>query len=137
MVPEVKLRWCSERSHAICTPLQGKNEYEFQRPVQMFCRALLVLALSGTVYAQSYPSKPVRMILTYSGGIEAITRLVAARLTESLGQPVLVEGQADAGGSIVASTVAKAAPDGHTILSTTGSTQVQRGFLIGTAYDWR
>ncbi len=69
------------------------------------------------------------MILTYSGGIEAIARLMAVRMSESLGQAVLVEGQAGAGGSIGATTVAKAAPDGHTILSTTGSTQVQRGFL--------
>ena len=74
--------------------------------------------------------------LTYSGGIEAIARLMAQRLSESLGQPVLVEGQAGAGGSIGATTVAKAAPDGHTILSTTGSTQVQRGFLIrNVPYD--
>lgn len=98
--------------------------------------ALLLLALSGAANAQSYPTKPVRMILTYSGGIEAIARLMAARLTESLGQAVLVEGQAGAGGSIGATTVAKAAPDGHTILSTTGSTQVQRGFLIkNVPYD--
>ncbi|MFM9967382.1 MAG: Bug family tripartite tricarboxylate transporter substrate binding protein [Burkholderiales bacterium] len=98
--------------------------------------ALLGTALAATANAQSYPTKPVRMILTYSGGIEAIARLMAARLTESLGQTVLVEGQAGAGGSIGATTVAKAPPDGHTILSTTGSTQVQRGFLIkNVPYD--
>lgn len=98
--------------------------------------ALAALALPGGAAAQSYPAKPVRMILTYSGGIEAIARLMALRLSESLGQPVLVEGQAGAGGSIGATTVAKAAPDGYTILSTTGSTQVQRGFLIkNVPYD--
>lgn len=94
------------------------------------------LMLAGLANAQSYPTKPVRMILTYSGGIEAIARLMALRLSETLGQPVLVEGQAGAGGSIGAMTVAKAPADGHTILSTTGSTQVQRGFLIkNVPYD--
>ena len=74
--------------------------------------------------------------MLFRSGIEAIARLMAQRLSESLGQPVLVEGQAGAGGSIGATTVAKAAPDGHTILSTTGSTQVQRGFLIrNVPYD--
>ncbi|OGA04927.1 MAG: hypothetical protein A3H35_11650 [Betaproteobacteria bacterium RIFCSPLOWO2_02_FULL_62_17] len=98
--------------------------------------ALALLAIAPAALAQSYPSKPVRMILTYSGGIEAVARLIALRMTEALGQPVLVEGQAGAGGSIGATTVARAAPDGHTILSTTGSTQVQRGFLIkNVPYD--
>ena len=98
--------------------------------------ALAGLAWASAVSAQSYPVKPVRMILTYSGGIEAIARLMALRLGESLGQSFIVEGQAGAGGSIGATTVAKAAPDGYTILSTTGSTQVQRGFLIkNVPYD--
>ncbi len=95
-----------------------------------------LLAIAPAVQAQSYPAKPVRLILTYSGGIDAIARLIAVRMTEGLGQPVVVEGQAGAGGAIGASMVAKAAPDGYTILSSTGSTQIQRGFLIkNVPYD--
>ena len=52
------------------------------------CAALVAPA---TLMAQPYPAKPVRMILTYSGGIDAITRLMCQRLTESLGQLFLVE----------------------------------------------
>ena len=95
-----------------------------------------LIAIAPSVRAQAYPAKPIRLILTYSGGIDAIARLIALRMTESLGQPVIVEGQAGAGGSIGASMVARAAPDGYTILSSTGSTQVQRGFLVkNVPYD--
>ena len=97
------------------------------------CAALVAPA---TLMAQPYPAKPVRMILTYSGGIDAITRLMCQRLTESLGQPFLVENQAGAGGAIGATMVARAAPDGYMLLSTTGSTQVQRGFMVkNVPYD--
>src|SRR4051812_1749870 len=96
----------------------------------------LLLTLPALCFAQTYPAKPVRMILTYSGGIDAITRLICQRLTESLGQPFLVENQAGAGGAIGATTVAKAPPDGYTLLSTTGSTQIQRGFMVkNVPYD--
>jgi tripartite-type tricarboxylate transporter receptor subunit TctC len=98
--------------------------------------AATALLLPALAHAQAYPSKPVRMILTYSGGIDAITRLICQRLTETLGQPFLVENQAGAGGAIGATTVARAAPDGHTLLSTTGSTQIQRGFMVkNVPYD--
>ncbi len=91
---------------------------------------------SASAIAQAYPAKPIRMILTYSGGIDAVARLIAQRMTESMGKPVVVEGQAGAGGAIGATTVARAAPDGYTILSTTGSTQVQRGFMVrNVPYD--
>jgi tripartite-type tricarboxylate transporter receptor subunit TctC len=98
--------------------------------------AFALIAIAPAAQAQSYPTKPVRLILTYSGGIDAIARLIAVRMTDSLGQPVVVEGQAGAGGSIGATMVARAAPDGYTILSSTGSTQVQRGFLVkNVPYD--
>ena len=104
-----------------------------------FAVAVTLLGLPATgqpQQSQLYPTKPIRMILTYSGGIDAVARLMAQRMTESMGQSVLVENQAGAGGAIGATTVARAAPDGYTILSTTGSTQVQRGFMVrNVPYD--
>ncbi len=98
--------------------------------------AAVCLGFAAHGFAQAYPAKPIRMILTYSGGIDVVARLIGQRMTESLGQPVVVEGQAGAGGAIGATTVARAAPDGYTILSTTGSTQVQRGFMVrNVPYD--
>lgn len=68
--------------------------------------------------AQAYPIKPVRMVVPYApgGGIDAITRLVAQQMSESLGQSIIVENKAGGGGMIGAEFVAKATPDGYTVL---------------------
>ncbi len=73
---------------------------------------------SGAALAQAYPSKPIRMIVPYAagGGLDAITRLVAQQMSEGLGQSITVENRAGAGGMIGAEAVAKAAPDGYTVL---------------------
>jgi tripartite-type tricarboxylate transporter receptor subunit TctC len=78
----------------------------------------LAVMLPATAPAQTYPSKSIRMIVPFppGGTTDIIARLVAQRMTETMGQPVLVENRAGAGGSIGADVVAKAAPDGYTIL---------------------
>ena len=72
---------------------------------------------SFNAYAQTYPSKPVRIIVMYGPGstIDIIARLISPKMTESLGQPVIVENRLGAGGAIGMDMAAKAVPDGHTL----------------------
>jgi tripartite-type tricarboxylate transporter receptor subunit TctC len=79
--------------------------------------ALLSL-VAATAAAQQYPTKPIRMVVGFApgGGTDIVSRIIGAKMTESWGQPVLVDNRAGATGTIGADIVAKAAPDGYTLI---------------------
>ena len=86
--------------------------------------ALAALVVSFAAAAQSYPSKPVRIFVTIGPGAAAdvLTRMVGEKLAPRLGQPIVIENRAGAGGNIAADAVAKSARDGHTLLMASSST---------------
>ena len=94
-------------------------------PMRRF-RLLLLLCAIGSAHAalaqapDNYPSRPVRLITNFAAGgaIDAVARAVGARLAETMGQPFVVDNRPGAGGNIGADAVAKAKPDGYTLLVT-------------------
>jgi len=101
--------------------------------------AALALAAAGSAYAQgSYPTRPVSMVVGFApgGGTDTVARIVAKNLSESLGQQVLVENKAGAGGNIATEFVARAVPDGYTILlGSVGSLAVAPHVIANLPYD--
>jgi tripartite-type tricarboxylate transporter receptor subunit TctC len=99
--------------------------------------ASLALANPTLAHAQAYPTKPIRLIVTYpaGGGADLMARLVAPKMAESLGQPVVVENKGGASGQIGAAEVARAAPDGYTLLLDASSYAVNPSLYAKLPYD--
>lgn len=78
----------------------------------------LLCAAFGNAFGQAYPAKPIRMIIGFppGGGTDIVGRIVAQKLAESFGQQVIADNRGGASGQLAAELVAKAAPDGHTIM---------------------
>jgi tripartite-type tricarboxylate transporter receptor subunit TctC len=93
----------------------------------MIARLLLCLAaialLSTAAFPQTYPDRPIRVVVPQpaGGASDAFARIIGMHMTQSMGQPIVVDNRAGASGIIGSEAVAKAAPDGYTILVTFGS----------------
>jgi tripartite-type tricarboxylate transporter receptor subunit TctC len=99
--------------------------------------ALLCWAAITTTHAQTFPSRPLRIISPFAAGgsNDVVARLIGARLSDALGQPVIVENRAGAGGVVGTEFGARAAPDGHTLTMVTNATLAIVPALQKTSYD--
>jgi tripartite-type tricarboxylate transporter receptor subunit TctC len=100
--------------------------------------ALACFAVGSQAGAQPYPNKPIRIEVGFAAGAstDQLARVVAAKLSQNIGQPVIVENRAGAGGSIAADATAKAAPDGYTLLlGEPGAMAIAPSMIKGLSYD--
>jgi tripartite-type tricarboxylate transporter receptor subunit TctC len=94
-------------------------------------------ALTGPTAAQNYPNRPIRIVVPFAAGgaVDTVGRIVAAKMADHLGQPVIVENRTGAGGNIGADAVAKSAPDGYTLLLTTSGHAITPALYRTVPYD--
>lgn len=95
------------------------------------------LALPAALWAQTFPEKPITLIQGFGAGgnSDTIARILAPALARELGQPVVVEARPGAGGNLASAHVAKAAPDGHTLVLLTGGHAVSAAMYRKLAFD--
>ncbi len=111
-----------------------KHTFSLSRLFLGLAAAALMVPLAN---AQNFPSKPLRIVVPFgAGGVADLTaRTVAQKLSESLGQPVVVENKPGAGGVGAGDAVAKAEPDGHTLLLMSNGTAVSAGIFKTLPFD--
>ncbi len=93
--------------------------------MRTFCTIVLLALLSSTnAYAQAYPSRPIHLVVPFPAGgpTDVIARAIGQKLSDAVGQPVVIDNKPGAGGAIGSEAVARNAPDGYTILIGTNST---------------
>ena len=101
-----------------------------RRPALLMACALVLLGTAPAA-AQTYPTKPIRIVVPFvaGGAVDLLARIMGQKLTEALGQPVIIENRPGAGGNAAADLVAKSPPDGYTILQNTNGLGDQPGAL--------
>jgi tripartite-type tricarboxylate transporter receptor subunit TctC len=92
--------------------------YQLVRPLAGALVGVLLACFSFSAFTQAYPGRPIHIVAPYpaGGGYDFLSRLLGAEMSKSLGQPVVVENKAGANGNVGTAAVAKAAPDGYTLL---------------------
>jgi tripartite-type tricarboxylate transporter receptor subunit TctC len=103
----------------------------------VLCAALVQAAPSS--HAQTYPLRPITLVVPYpaGGGNDVIARLVAAKMSARLGQPIVIENRGGAGSTIGTRDVARSTPDGYTILIATSSLAINPSLYPDVGYDPR
>src|SRR2546425_475957 len=97
----------------------------------------LAMACAGSAFAQSYPSKPIRLVVPFpaGGSVDMVARLVGKKLSDSMGQPVVVDNRAGASGNIGMDFVAKSASDGYTLLMASAALTANAHLYAKMSFD--
>jgi tripartite-type tricarboxylate transporter receptor subunit TctC len=120
----------ANRDTLTCIKRHKTNQREAS--VSALARTLVAACLAAPLasFAQGFPTKPVHLVVPYEPGgtVDITARSVAPRMSEALGQPVIIENRGGATGQIGAQEVARSAPDGYTIMFTVGGSHLLSQF---------
>jgi putative tricarboxylic transport membrane protein len=108
------------------------------RTLRVACVLMLCLAAASPVLAETYPNRNITLVLPFAAGsgTDTTTRLISQHLSQALGVGIVIENKAGANGMIAATYVARAAPDGYTLLVTTNTTHSANPYLLKSlSYD--
>src|SRR6185436_2422266 len=117
--------------------LRCNHRFRWRSKMVRLSLLLSALLLALPAAAQEFPSKPMRIICAFppGGPVDVVSRGIARQLSRQMGQPVVVETRAGAGGNIGAEAAAKASPDGYTLLLNWNSLHAISPLLLKLAYD--
>src|SRR5947207_6736041 len=100
--------------------------------------ACIVAATAAVASAQPYPSRPITLVVPFGAGgpTDALARIITQRMSASLGQPILIENVTGAAGTIAIGRVARAAPDGYTLVIGNWASHVVNSAITKTPFDY-
>ena len=103
----------------------------------LMAAAILLTASATSAHAQNYPGRPIRMVLPFppGGGTDGLARVILPKMSQAMGQPIVIDNRHGAGGVAAADIVAKAAPDGHTLFMGSSTFVTATPSLIKLPYD--
>ena len=106
---------------------------------QLGCILALVLTALGapTAHAQNYPNRPIRVLVPFAAGgaVDTLARIVGQKLSENIGQPVIIENRPGAGGNLASDILAKSPPDGYTVLQTVNGIAISPSLYKTLPFD--
>ena len=107
------------------------------RPLGLALAALFSVLSVSSGLAQSYPNRPIRLVVPFAAGgaVDVLARLLGGKLSDQVGQPVVIENRPGAGGTLAADAVAKSPPDGYTILQNTNGAAIAPALYKTLPFD--
>ena len=104
---------------------------------RLILAGILAAFAAGSAHGEVYPNQPIRIVVPFAAGgaVDSVARIVGQKMSESIGQPVVVENKPGAGGNLAADTVARAKPDGYTILLTTNGHAISPSLYRTLPFD--
>jgi tripartite-type tricarboxylate transporter receptor subunit TctC len=105
--------------------------------IRVLAIVAMLLGLATGSLAQSYPNRPIRVLVPFAAGgaVDTLARIVGQKLSEGVGQPVIIENRPGAGGNLASEVLAKAPPDGYTVLQTVNGIAISPSLYKALPFD--